>query len=56
MDNDPRKVTQEARLRRPNQTEVRRFTKNKNIKDKFFEYMFVDIGIVVCSNGESPRL
>ena len=37
-------------------TEVRRFTKNKNNKDKFFEYMFVDSGIVVGSHGESPPL
>tara|TARA_B100001027_G_scaffold199948_1_gene159007 strand:- start:382 stop:654 length:273 start_codon:yes stop_codon:yes gene_type:complete len=38
----------------PNWTKVRRFTKNKNNKDKFFEYMFVDSGIVVGSKGESP--
>ena len=25
-------------------TEVRRFAKNKNNKDKFFEYMFIDTG------------
>ena len=41
MDKDSRKVTEEAWLICPNWTEVRRFTKNKNNKDKFFEYMFV---------------
>ena len=32
-------------------TEVRRFTKNKKNKDKFFEYMFIDSGIVVGAHG-----
>ena len=36
MDRHSRKVTQEAWLICPNCTEVRRFTKNKNNKDKFF--------------------
>ena len=44
MDKDSQKVTEEAWLICPNWTEVRRFTKNKNNKDKFFEYMFVDSG------------
>ena len=39
-----------------NRSEVRRFIKNINNKDRFFEYMFVDSGIVVGSNGESPPL
>ena len=56
MDKNSRKVTVEAWLICPNWTEVRRFTKNKNNKDKFFEYIFVDSGIVVGSNGESPPL
>ena len=56
MDKDSRKVTEEAWLICPNWTEVRRFTKNQNNKDKFFEYMFVDSGIVVGSNGELPPL
>jgi len=41
MYKDSRKITEEAWLICPNWTEVRRFTKNKNNKDKFFEYMFV---------------
>ena len=56
MDKDSRKVTEKAWLRCPYWTEVRRFTKNRNNKDKFFEYMFVDSGIVVGSNGELPPL
>ena len=52
MDRDSRKVTEEAWLICPNWTEVRRFTKNKNNKDKYFEYMFVDSGIVVGANGD----
>ena len=56
MDRDSRKVTEEAWLICPNWTEVRRFTKNQNNKDKFFEYMFVDSGIVVGLNGEAPPL
>ncbi|WP_288261638.1 DUF1651 domain-containing protein [uncultured Prochlorococcus sp.] len=59
MDKDSRKVTEEPLLICPNWTEVRRFTKKKNNKnnmDKFFEYIFVDSGIVVGSNSESPPL
>ena len=40
----------------PNWTEVRRFKKNKNNKDKFFEYMFIDSGMVVSSKWEQPPL
>ena len=56
MDKDSRRVTEEAWLICPNWTEVRRFIKNQNNKDKFFEYMFVDTGIVVGSLGENPPL
>ena len=56
MDKDSRKVTEEAWLICPNLTEVRRFTKNTNNKDKFFEYMFVDSGIVVGVLGDKPPL
>ena len=56
MDKDNRKATVEAWLICPNCTEIRRFTKNKNNKDKFFEYMFVDSGIVVGSQGKNPPL
>ena len=50
MERDSRKATEKAWLICPNWTEVRRFTKNKNNKDKFFEYMFIDNGIVVNEN------
>ena len=56
MDKYSRKVTEEAWLICPNWNEVRRFTKNKNNKDKFFEYMFIDSGIVVGAMGEQPPL
>ena len=54
MDKDSRKVTKEAWLICPNWTEVRRFTKNKNNKDKFFEYMFIDSGKIVGVLGKEP--
>ena len=56
MDSEARKITVEAWLICPNWTEVRRFTKNNNNKDKFFEYMFIDSGIVVGALGENPPL
>ena len=56
MDKESRKVTKEAWLICPNRTEVRRFTKNRDNKDKFFDYMFIDSGIVVGSLGENPPL
>ena len=56
MDKDSRKVTKEAWLICPNSIEVRRFTRNENNNDKFFEYMFVDSGIVVGALGSKPPL
>ena len=56
MDKESRKINEEAWLICPNWTEVRRFSKNRHNKDKFFEYMFVDSGIVVGSLGENPPL
>ena len=41
----------------PNRSMVKRFTKNKQNKDKFFEYMFIDSGKIVGVLGrESPVL
>ena len=37
-----------------NRSEVRRFIKNANNKDRFFEYMFVDTGKIVGVLGEKP--
>ena len=56
MNKDSRKVTKEAWLICPNLTEVRRFTKNIDNKDKFFEYMFIDSGLVVGAFGAKPPL
>ena len=53
MDRDSKKVTEEAWLICPYQTEIRRFINNKN---KFFESTFVDSGIVIGSFGENPPL
>ena len=33
---------------------VKRFTKNKQNKDKFFEYMFIDSGKIVGLLGKEP--
>ena len=33
---------------------VKRFTKNKQKKDKFFEYMFIDSGKIVGVFGKEP--
>ena len=56
MDKTYRKINNEAWLICPNWTEVRRFIKNRNNKDKLSEYMFIDSGIVVGSLGEKPPL
>ncbi len=42
-----KQVTEEAWLICPNWNEVRRFIKNKNNTDKFFEYMFVDLKLLL---------
>ena len=37
-----------------NRSKVKRFQKNKNTKDKFFEYMFIDSGKITGVFGEQP--
>ena len=37
-----------------NRSKVKRFQKNKNTKDKFFEYMFIDSGKITGIFGEQP--
>ena len=54
MDKIFKQVNEEAWLICPNWTEVRRFTKNKNNKDRFFEYMYVDTGKIVGFLGKEP--
>ncbi len=37
-----------------NRSLVKRFSKNKQNKDKFFEYMFIDSGKIVGILGKEP--
>ena len=37
-----------------NRSRVKRFSKNKQNKDKFFEYMFIDSGKIVGVLGKEP--
>ena len=39
-----------------NRSRVKRFTKNKQNKDKFFEYMFIDSGRIIGVLGSEPPL
>lgn len=40
----------------PNWIEVRRFTKNSENKDSFYEYMFIDSGLIMGVYGDKPPL
>ena len=40
----------------PSLSEVRRFIKNTENKDKFFEYIFVDSGKIIGVLGKEPPL
>ena len=37
-----------------NRSRVKRFSKNKQNKDKFFEYMFIDSGKIIGVFGKEP--
>ena len=39
-----------------NRSRVKRFSKNKQNKDKFFEYMFIDSGKIVGVLGKEPPI
>ena len=39
-----------------NRSRVKRFSKNKQNKDKFFEYMFIDSGKILGVLGKEPPL
>ena len=39
-----------------NRSSVKRFTKNKQNKDKFFEYVFIDSGKIIGVLGKEPPL
>jgi len=47
-------VTENFWLINPNRSMVKRFVKNKQNKDKFFEYMFIDSGKIVGVLGKEP--
>ena len=40
----------------PNRIEVRRFQKNLEVEDEFFEYIFIDTGLIVGIYGDKPPL
>ena len=39
-----------------NRSRVKRFSKNKQNKDKFFEYMFIDSGKIIGVFGKEPPI
>ena len=39
-----------------NRSRVKRFAKNKQNKDKFFEYIFIDSGRIIGVLGKEPPL
>jgi len=47
-------VTENIWLINPIRSMVKRFAKNKQNKDKFFEYMFIDSGKIVGVLGKEP--
>ena len=49
-------MTEDFWLINSNRSKVKRFTKNKQNKDKFFEYMFVDSGKIIGILGKEPPL
>ena len=49
-------MTEEFWLINSNRSRVKRFTKNKQNKDKFFEYMFIDSGRILGVLGKEPPL
>ena len=50
-------MTENYWLINSNRSRVKRFSKNNQNKDKFFEYMFIDSGIIIGVLGkESPLM
>ena len=47
-------MTEEHWLINSNRSRVKRFLKNIQSKDKFFEYMFIDSGKIVGVLGQQP--
>ena len=49
-------MTENFWLINSNRSKVKRFTKNNQNKDKFFEYIFIDSGRIIGVLGKEPPL
>ena len=49
-------MTEDFWLINSNRSRVKRFSKNNQNKDKFFEYMFIDSGRILVVLGKEPPL
>ena len=49
-------MTEKYWLKNSNRSRVKRFSKNNQNKDKFFEYMFIDSGRILNVLGKEPPL
>ena len=49
-------MTENFWLINSNRSKVKRFSKNNQNKDKFFEYMFIDSGRILGVLGKEPPL
>jgi len=49
-------LTENFWLINSNRSKVKRFSKNNQNKDKFFEYMFIDSGRIIGVFGKEPPL
>ena len=49
-------MTEDFWLINSNRSRVKRFSKNNQNKDKFFEYMFIDSGRILGVFGKEPPL
>jgi len=47
-------LTEDFWIINSNRSRVKRFSKNNQNKDKFFEYMFIDTGKIVGGLGNKP--
>ena len=50
------RLTENFWLINSNRSKVKRFSKNNQNKDKFFEYMFIDSGRILGVLGKEPPL
>jgi len=49
-------LTEDFWIVNSNRSKVKRFSKNNQNKDKFFEYMFIDSGKILGVYGKEPPL